>query len=626
MIMSKKNKKMMAFALVFAYLLGACAVATVSSEDTEAVNYTGPYTIYMKTGDTFSYTPTTNLSASYTWATSGISGSVTAAMCTLTNGAQGTGKMTFSPTAAGKITVTCTASKTTGTRTQTKTQQLNFIVVTPITFASTGATVSGNTATASLNTGTGEHTYTFTTTGGIETGGSNTTSFGNPTVTASNGGTASKVTASKNGATVTVSVASDVTAGTYTVTMPASFSKGTGSDKVKALSANKTLTFTLTVYSVVSISTTSADAIIGETENVTVAITDDDGLTNKSFSLGARSTTDATLSASGFLTDANWAISSNGVITIPTGYSNSNLASGNSSAPVTFNVTVSGTQNGGAASDTKQFTLTLYRSLAFTTTPVTDAEYTALISSSANGLDVLMGLSVVGAQKITYDWGDGTYTVRNDVIPDSIYQTASHSYEKSGSNFITITSENDFGSSTHTTMYTTGDLEEAATLSVSSIKADSHDGVLTLRPLVSTSGEPEYVWTYSTNGGAEKIITDSSAASWVKEVNGQILSLFEDQIPYNTKFTCNATLTTGSEPITSSASYVYDNGDFFDEHGWLWIIFLILFVLLVLAFLFVTGFDPIVIIGIVVVGALAVGLFICKDFGGIWDALTNTKI
>lgn len=625
--MSTKNKKMMAFALVFAYLLSACAVATVVTDDSEAVNYAGPYTIYMKKGDTFTYTPTTNLSASYTWATSGISGSVTAAMATLTNGAQGTAKAVFAPTAEGKITITCNASKTTGTQTQTKAQQLNFVVVTPITFSASGATVSGNSASATLNTGTGAHTYTFSTTGGIETGTTaNLTSFGTPTVSASNGGTASKVTATANGATVTVNVAADVTAGTYTVTMPASFSKGTGSDTVKALSSSKSLTFTLTVYTVVSIATTSADAIIGETENVTVAITDDAGLTNKSFSLGARSTTDATLSNSGFLTDANWAISSNGVITIPTGYSNVNMASGNSSAPVTFNVTVSGTQNGGAASDTKQFTLTLYRSLAFTTTPVTDAEYTALVSSSSNGLDVLMGLSVSGAQKITYDWGDGTFTVREDVIPDSIYQTASHSYAKPGSYFITIISENDFGSATHTTMYTTGDFAEAATLSVSSIKADSHDGVLTLRPLVSTSGEPVFTWKYSVDGGAEQAINDSSVASWVKEVNGQILTLFEDKIPYNTKFTCTATLDTGSEPVTASASYVYDNGSFIDEHGWLWIVFAVLLVLSILVFLFMTGPDPIVIGAMVVFGVLSVALFICKDFGGIWDALTNTKI
>ena len=63
--------------------------------------------------------------------------------------------------------------------------------------------------------------------------------------------------------------------------------------------------------------------------------------------------------------------------------------------------------------------------------------------------------------------------------------------------------------------------------------------------------------------------------------------------------------------------------DFFAEHGWLFIVFAILTILGLIA-IFYFGFQtPQVYIAVAIVAVLTILLFVYKDFGGIWDAITG---
>lgn len=97
----------------------------------------------------------------------------------------------------------------------------------------------------------------------------------------------------------------------------------------------------------------------------------------------------------------------------------------------------------GIANKMVQFEI--YKSLEFTTEPTFTTTVNA-IPSSATNQDVLLETTIIGANKVSYSWGDGTgFTKDVSSASGSSVYTANHQYQQSGIYKIKVTAENDFG-------------------------------------------------------------------------------------------------------------------------------------------------------------------------------------
>lgn len=74
--------------------------------------------------------------------------------------------------------------------------------------------------------------------------------------------------------------------------------------------------------------------------------------------------------------------------------------------------------------------------------------------------------------------------------------------------------------------------------------------------------------------------------------------------------------TTGQQIVTDEDG---DDG-FLDQHGWLWMVFVILTILMIIGYVFAVQ-HPLFVIGAIVCAILAILLFVYIDFGGIADAI-----
>ncbi len=182
------------------------------------------------------------------------------------------------------------------------------------------------------------------------------------------------------------------------------------------------------------------------------------------------------------------------------------------------------------------FTLTVYKSLEFTSAPKITKTLTKATGTGSNNT---MSLSsyLAGAKYVTINWGDGQISKKAAVSPTSSLYSAQHTYANSGMYMITITAENDVGTTTSKVLYAV-------------------DSTLDVAPD-----------------------------------------------------------TTDSDKKTG----------FFEEHGYLFLVFILILVGLLVAYFYFGIQHPFVLLLAIVCAVLAVALYVYGDFGGIIDALKGSK-
>lgn len=625
MFKNETKNAMMAMAIVAMFMLSAFAIMLAPNDaavgETE-VNDSN-FTINMRVGDTFAYEPKANMPVTFSW--SGASGTG----FTATPGVEGTASLEYTPSAvpSSAPVVTLTATYSGEGPAQTATQQITFNVYDRIAFASTQVTVTNFASSASISSSfTTAKTYEFTL-----TGGNSTATFGTALVNSNAANSVDHLTiTNNNGQKYTVVAEPGIAAGEYIITMPASYSvSGNGTTSTSA-SDSQTLTFTLTIAPGLAIANQTGNTIITSSGTKDVTISNDTGASNVAYTIKSATSTDATLNDSDYMsgiTIAKNASNNNGVISITAG-TNEDLASNAISSDIVLTIYATATQGGDAVQTADAtYTLTVYRHLKFTTTPVVNT--VTPVASSANGLDVLVTTTVDGAKKITYNWGDGTEYSRNIYSADTTLYSANHTYAKAGTYMIQVTASNDFGDTTTITPYTvTGAsiiLDEDKTLKMTGIKetVDAEANTIVLDPsvIVTAGYTVAYKWTYSIDGAEAVELTAAGTPAWFKAWSADHKSITistaqADGLPANVKFTCEASVTfEGDEKATtSSASYTYQDSHFMAQNGWIvWVALAALIVGIVLI-VFVTG--PIMPVNIFTAAAavITVILFLAKMY------------
>lgn len=210
-------------------------------------------------------------------------------------------------------------------------------------------------------------------------------------------------------------------------------------------------------------------------------------------------------------------------------------------ATLTVNGTAGANEDGGPATTstaTATFELIVYRSLEFTSAPKVENVKATAASTGSNNL-MTLSANVAGAKYVTINWGDGQTSQKTNVAGTSIYN-GTHKYTSSGMYMITITAENDVGTTTSKVMYG-----------------------------VNTSSE---------------LTPDTTTDDTKDKAKG-----------------------------------------FFEEHGYLFLVFILILVGLLVAYFYFGIQHPFVLLLAIVCAVLAVALYVYGDFGGIIDALKGSK-
>ena len=630
MIENAHRNRAMAFAVVAMFMLSACALCL---EGADAEEYgTGPYTINMRVGDTFSYEPSSNLDGTtFSWVIPESTVWTTATTHNAVDGVKNEAELEFKPTEAStSFSITLNANwYDTGDSTdynlhQDAYQTLNFHIYERLTFSEThtgaaatvvdSASAISATASASLIQGlSDDQEFTFAVSGGLNP------KFASPTIEGTNANLyiSTDYVLNETAGELTVTVDNEIPAGTYTVTMPASYSIEGAADAT-AVSQNKSIVFTIIVGDGMVIAPASGNlfTVIGSDslDELEFEVTAPAGIDDTSIVWSTTKTSD-----NGWVGEGKGAAYFNEfdtetsldklgyTITLPTsGFSNTDITGQVATIGLTVGVTADDS-NSQQVTAQNAYTLKVYRSLMFTTSPVLEGSSVSVMASSMNGLDVLITSTVEGANKLVYSWGDGTTYTRELTSGTNTYYTANHTYAKSGTYFIQITASNDFGETTYVTPYTTTgaiiEWDSDKAVDMTGIKAtEAEDGTeLVLEPIVvMTKGNSiSYKWTY-TDGDSVREITPAEKPAWVKSVTegGSKLTVFkkgDSTVPDNTKLTCTATVSFSgeTEPATASASYTY-HGE--GNDNWTWILSFVAITVMCVAGIVFFGPDMILLV------------------------------
>lgn len=417
--MQNSSKTLLFAGVVCALLLATCLVPFTAAEN----NSGQTYEIDMSVGDSFSYTPSVNISG----ATISASGTaMTASGGFLSYSGVGTA-LTGTASAAGTYTVTLTATFV-GEVTQTATQTINFTVYTSVMITGTQDTY-----------GIIGHSY------------NNTLSIVGPSdVIASTSFSQSDcgLTAIYSAGVLAISGTLDATAGndiTATVTASSELS-------------GDSYQFIVTIHPYDDLAITSGSTVytyVGHSATYTIT-TNHDSTSGASITLSAD--TSEITSEVGTATRSGSVITFNfGSAAVTGTYTDYSIIVGASGTLDTVDFT--------AASET--VTVRCYASLVFVDSPV--ADNVTAVGATGNSQQMVLSTSITGATTVTYTWGDGIVTVINPSTTGTAVYTTTHSYASAGVYNINITASNDVGSTTQIIMYNAG----AGVIEIGANAADS---------------------------------------------------------------------------------------------------------------------------------------------------------
>ena len=437
--MFEHQSKCKAMALALVAMLAFCSVSVMMTDSDAAANNNETYTINLRVGDTFSYTPQVNLTDNVVIT---VDSSSDAGMSDCYN--SGTGEFKFKPTASGTKTVKFKATWNSGSMYQYAYQTIEFHVY-------TGLTVNGGqnpTKTISSESPSGTVIYTPNITGGIP----------DYTYTVT-------IPAALQGfmrwdgskLVTTGTIPSSVPSSTpYTVTIKATdagLSAGDKTNKLDKVSVTITLGLTITDKYTISVQP-DFETFAGELGDEEQRETSFPVSTNKNVIGGVTSETITPVA-----TDSSGTV--NGLVSYSNGRINVDVSKAVfSDGQVYRDYTVRITANAvsttvGNITASADVNLRIYSDLYFISEPTIDGAYASRVADSA--LDILMTATFTNADRITYDWGDGNVTNVNGDGSDSSTYSARHVYGSTGTYFITIYAENERGTAKLVTIYNTGD-------------------------------------------------------------------------------------------------------------------------------------------------------------------------
>ena len=431
----KSKNKLMAMALVA--MLAFCSFSVLLT-DVDAGNNGETYTINLRVGDTFSYTPQVNLTENVSIA---IDSSSDEGMVDCYDPESGV--FTFQPndTTAKKVKFVATWTK--GSLVQTATQTIKFQVF-------TGLTISGGptqTSIIGVDSAIGTTIYIPNVTGGIST----------YTYTPEIPDAISDYVSWNGTSFVTTgTIPSSVSSGSpYTIKLTAKdagLPAGEDGKSNELESASITITLTLTVTEkYVIVSTPYFETFAGELGEGESRTTSFEVKTN-SDKFGDVS--DETISA--------YAVDSDGArVEGLASYSKGNVSIDISKAVFNgdetfreYTVKISATGHSasvGSLSATADVGLRIYADLEFISEPTISGSFAKAVANST--MDVLMTATFENATRILYCWGDGTVTTVNANGSESSTYSARHVYAEEKTYFITVYAENDKGTAKLITMY-----------------------------------------------------------------------------------------------------------------------------------------------------------------------------
>lgn len=533
------KSKLLAFGIVAMFVL--CAVSCVAdadaagpygglSEDTGSTTKDQKYTLDISTDQEFVYDGITTTLSKVDYGTTSIdwvapaSGNSAVGSITLTDGTNGkklTGSFTDAGTYSGVLKAVWTANDgNSGTLEQEATQTLVFEVTEKIYIEPTSVTGYGMVGTAS-----GQLLYT------IPFKGSNATLTSSYTA---GEGTPFSFTIDGQNILVKTNKALD-TKGTWKADVTLTNNDTGSSDKVEVI---------INVYEKVAITNKdthfySYEGSTSHGNGFTFIVTGDSGD-------GLEATDTITFSPTGTTVLTKDTSDRTVKIDTVTGFTaetpGSLIGTGNTSYDytATLNVSTKTTSDKvvtGESSDSATFTLTVYKSLAFLTSPKIATIDAKSVSTGSNSITLSSYIS--GAKSVKFDWNDGS-TTESVVTGSAANYSVNHTYAKAGTYLITISATNDMGTTTSKVMYAVGQ--------------------------------------------------DSSVT-----------------------------------PDATTDDTKKDSKGFFDQHGYLFLVFLILAGLFVFVAFYMGYQIPPVLIAIPVCVVLTVLMYFYKDFGGLFDAIKGLR-
>ena len=645
---------MMAMAVVAMFMLTAFSVALVD-QDTDATGSgtsASPYAITIRVGDTFSYTPETNLAGTtiaaynYTnsaWSeftTTGGPGNLTWNGSVLSGNTAGNGGA-FSQT--GTYHVKLVASWSTGespnTVSQTAEQYIDFEVVPVMTLGADDSLAFSQSAMP-------QNREIATVTATPTMAPSNPTIAWSVTQVDSSNNVVDlfELSSASGGSTTLKFQNKTINAGTYTVTV-------TAAETYKNLNFSDSIVYTITVgqattAAAVVITTCIDDSVSAHYTNKTTSWTNGTGATWTVTAIGSAAAVgenddDSTPGLSTNFTSLNaptWTVD----VSAANANTNYGFATNPNSveAAYTNHVTYAATgYNPVGGDDTASYdvsipvTYTVYAKLAFIGAP--NMNGVSGYSNPVNPLDVLMSVNIEAAKKVVFNWGDG----KSNTMDVSMYDTnvtMSHVYDYPGMYSVVVTAYNDFGNDSATYLYSAEApmiMQAEKTFQVKDVKAVANEdaNTLTLTPIVVTaigSGTVlAYEWSYTMGEAKNVKITADNVSTLDFVINegvpGASIILDTTKLDEKAKFTVKVTATFADDTETSKAiSYNYsaEPVDIVKDYG-LAILFAALFVISLVAILYF-GFQTYWMYALAVVFAvLAVLMFVYHDFNGLIEAI-----
>jgi len=660
MFKNETKNRMMAMAIVAMFMVSAFALVFAPADaDPAATGETGTdsYTINLMKGEQFIYRPSANIDdTTLTW-----SGSTTGNGMTTVDGAQaGTqSQLTYIPTDAMlDKTVVLTAAHPASNQSAI-TQTITFNAYDPLTYTATngltgfnanlGVAAEADSASmdVSVNTPTNSTITVITANGGLNPRFSNVAQTFNATENDNYSALANSpftVTPAANSNTVTITTNSNTLAqGYYKITVDCAWATSSAGN---ALQSSQSQTVTVIIHVVEGVSILAGQefiAIAGEP-----ADTHDVDLSNyqhvTTITPAVENTSTAPAGNSNVISTVDTSIAAgdnvaaNGKLRLtvdPSQLVNMNVDS-SGKTDMTITISAVGTEtNGSTVTDfdiEETAVVHVYKSLRFITTPTISDNKTRVTASAVNGLDVLVSTVVANATKIVYYWGDGSNYTNNVTDPSEKLYVANHTYDRPGTYYIRIVASNDLGSTSYITPYNTGldDIELFPvgdhTLKVGKIKTSTDGDMMTLKANVEVS-EPmtttvTYTWFMKEKDAEEEIAIEGDD-NFILNANGSLtINTANENLKDDTKFILkvSALFAGDEEPTEKSVSYTYkDTSTFMENHGLLFIVFIVLAILVFALTYFGFQFIPYqYVIGFVFI-VLAAIAFVTNDFGfGLW--------